>query len=425
MKELRNKVIYQIFPRQYSKKHNFEGVIDDLNRLERLKVDYIYLLPIHPIGKVARKGSVGSPYSIYDYRSINRDYGTAKDFINLINNCHKRGIKVIMDIVFNHTSRDSILVKENPEWFCHDDNGNLKNRVGDWSDITDFNFEYEETYAYLINTLKMYIQIGVDGFRCDVAPMIPLDFWKLAIPICKEVNKNVIFIGESCEINFIKYLRDSGYEVSSDGELFEYFDVLYDYDIYHHLQNYFNGKGTLNRYLEEVVNQEGRFKSNYCKLRHLENHDCGSALQIIKDRDKVMNALAMQAFFRGMFFLYNGIECLVDHRLDLFEIDEINWNEKDQEIENLIIKLNTLKKDKVFIEGIFDVEYLNSDCATIKFSNDDKAYYGIFNFDYQKEIKVNLKDGRYLNILKDEYIEVKNSKIQNYKYPIVIELYKI
>ena len=109
MKELRNKVIYQIFPRQYSKKHNFEGIIDDLDRLEKLKVDYIYLLPIHPIGELARKGSIGSPYSIYDYRSINKDYGTAKDFMNLIAACHKRGIKVIMDIVFNHTSNNNSL----------------------------------------------------------------------------------------------------------------------------------------------------------------------------------------------------------------------------------------------------------------------------------------------------------------------------
>jgi len=422
MKELRNKVIYQIFPRQYSKKHNFEGIVDDLERLEKLKIDYIYLLPIHPIGKLDRKGTIGSPYSIYDYRSINRDYGTARDFMNLILKCHMRGIKVIMDIVFNHTSRDSILVKENPEWFCHDENGNLKNRVGDWSDITDFNFEYEETYAYLINTLKMYIQMGVDGFRCDVAPMIPLDFWKLAIPICKDMNKDVIFIGESCNLSFVKYLRDSGYEVSSDGELYEYFDVLYDYDIYNYLEDYFNNKGTLRRYLEEVSNQEGRYKSSYCKLRYLDNHDCGSALKLTKDCNKVRNALAMQAFLKGMFFLYNGIECLVDHRLDLFEIDEINWSNKDEEMENLIMKLNTLKKDDIFINGIMDIEYLNDNCATIKMSNKDKTYYGIFNFDYSQDINVNLKDGKYLNILTNEYIIVNGSKIKTSKEPIIIKM---
>ena len=424
MESLRNKVIYQIFPRQYSSKHNFEGVIDDLDRLQKLNVDYIYLLPIHPIGKLARKGSVGSPYSIYDYRSINRDYGTAKDFLKLISECHKRGMKVIMDIVFNHTSRDSILLKESPEWFCYDENGNLKNRVGDWTDIVDFNFEHEETYAYLINTLKMYVQMGVDGFRCDVAFMIPCDFWKIAIQICKEINPDLIFIAESAETFFIKYLKDQKYDVITDSELFNYFDVLYDYDIYIYFQNYINKKGTLRRYIEEVVNQEGRYNKNYCKLRHLENHDCGSAFYMLKDRNKVRNALALQAFLRGMFFLYNGIECLVDHRLDLFEIDEINWDDKDEKMEDLIIKLTSLKKEEVFNDGVFEAFYLNDDAATLKFYNDKEEYYGVFNFDYHKDVNVTLEDGNYLNILTNEYIEVKGQKIKSNQEPIIIKIEK-
>ena len=424
MENLRNKVIYQIFPRQYSSKHNFEGIIDDLDRLEKLKVDYIYLLPIHPIGKLERKGSIGSPYSIYDYRSINRDYGTAKDFLKLLSECHKRGIKVIMDIVFNHTSRDSILVNESPEWFYHDEEGNLKNRIGDWTDITDFTFECEETYAYLINTLKMYVQMGVDGFRCDVAFMIPSDFWKLAIPICKGLNNDLIFIAESARETSIKHMRDQKYEAITDSELYQYFNVLYDYDIYHFFQDFINGNGTLSRYLEEVVNQDGRFKIDYCKLRHLENHDCGSAFQMLKDKNKVKNALALQAFLRGMFFLYNGIECLVDHRLDLYEIDEIDWNNKHQDLEDLIIKLNVLKKERVFSDGVFDVDYLNENAATLRFYNDEVEYYGIFNFDYKTNIKVSLKDGKYLNILNNEYIEIKNQEIESKKEPIIIKIIK-
>ena len=349
MKELRNKVIYQVFPRQYSKTHDFNGVIKDLDRIKDLNVDYLYLLPIHPIGEVARKGSVGSPYSIKDYRSINKDYGGASDFIKLISECHKRNIKVIMDIVFNHTSRDSVLIDVHPEWYIVDEHGNFKNRVGDWSDITDFNFECEETYAYLINTLKMYMSMGVDGFRCDVAPLIPLDFWKIAIPLCKEQNKDVIFIGESVDSAFIKFLRDEGYEVSSDGELFTLFDVLYDYDIYRYLENYFKGTSSLNRYLEEVLLQEGRFNKDYCKMRYIDNHDFGSAFELVKDKNKLLNVLGMLSFFKGMFFIYNGIECKTDHRLDLFEIDEINWNDLDLDVVSLLKKLTSFKKNNIFL----------------------------------------------------------------------------
>lgn len=420
MASLRNKVIYQVFPRQYSKTHDFKGVIDDLDRLKKLNIDYLYLLPIHPIGVKDRKGSVGSPYSIYDYRSINKDYGGTSEFLRLVSECHKRGIKVIMDIVFNHTSRDSVLTSEHPEWFLVDENGRFKNRVGDWTDIVDFSFECEETYAYLINTLKMYIKMGVDGFRCDVAPMIPFDFWKLAIPICKDLNKDVIFIGESCHIDFIKYLRDNNYEVSSDGELFNLFDVLYDYDIYPYFENYFNNKGTLRRYLEEVFNQEGRYKKGYCKLRYVENHDVGSALALLKTKEKVRNALALEAFLKGMFFVYNGIECLVDHRLDLFEIDEINWNDYDLEMEDLIIKLASLKKDEIFDTGNFSIDYLNDNCALIKYSNVHKEYYGVFNFDYDEDIKVSLKDGKYLDVLTNKFIEVKDSKIKSSREPLIL-----
>ena len=422
MKELRNKVIYQVFPRQYSSTHDFNGVIKDLDRIKDLNVDYVYLLPIHPIGEVARKGSVGSPYSIKDYRSINKDYGSASDFMKLVNECHKRGMKVIMDIVFNHTSRDNILTEIHPEWYILDDEGNFKNRVGDWSDITDFNFELEETYAYLINTLKMYINMGVDGFRCDVAPMIPFDFWKIAISICRDLTNDIIFIGESVDAAFIKYLRDEGYEVSSDGELFNLFDALYDYDIYKYLEDYFKGKGSLNRYLEEVLLQEGRFRSDYCKMRYLDNHDFGSAYDLVKDKNKVMNALGMLSFFKGMFFIYNGLECLVDHKLDLFEIDEINWNELDEDIVSLLKKLTNFKKKDIFIDGKFNVDFINENAATLSLTNKEEKYYGVFNFDYSKDINVNLKDGEYLDILSNELVVVKDFIVKCSDKPLILKL---
>lgn len=422
MKELRNKVIYQVFPRQYSKTHDFNGVIKDLDRIKDLNVDYLYLLPIHPIGEVARKGSVGSPYSIKDYRSINKDYGGASDFIKLISECHKRNIKVIMDIVFNHTSRDSVLIETHPEWYIVDEFGNFKNRVGDWSDITDFNFECEETYAYLINTLKMYMSMGVDGFRCDVAPLIPLDFWKIAIPLCKEQNKDVIFIGESVDSAFIKFLRDEGYEVSSDGELFTLFDALYDYDIYRYLENYFKGTSPLNRYLEEVLLQEGRFNKDYCKMRYIDNHDFGSAFELVKDKNKLLNVLGMLSFFKGMFFIYNGVECKTDHRLDLFEIDEINWDDLDLEVVSLLKKLTGFKKNNIFIDGIFNVDFLNENAATLRLKNKKEEYYGIFNFDYNNNVKVNLKDNEYLDILSNKMIKVKDSCIECNLEPLILKL---
>ena len=266
------------------------------------------------------------------------------------------------------------------------------------------------------------MSMGVDGFRCDVAPLIPLSFWKIAIPICKEQNKDVIFIGESVDSAFIKHLRDEGYEVSSDGELFTLFDALYDYDIYRYLENYFKGTSSLNRYLEEVLLQEGRFNKDYCKMRYIDNHDFGSAFELVKDKNKLLNVLGMLSFFKGMFFIYNGVECKTSHRLDLFEIDEINWNDLDLDVVSLLKKLTEFKKNNIFIDGIFNVDFINENAATLRLKNKDEEYYGIFNFDYENKVKVNLEDNEYLDILSNKMIKVKDSYIESNLEPIILKL---
>jgi len=146
-------------------------VIDDLKRIKALGVDVIYLLPIHPIGRKDRKGSVGSPYSIRAYDRIDPSLGTIDDFKRLIEAAHAIGLKVMMDIVINHTARDSDLVYEHPEWFYKDKNGHFANRVGDWSDITDLDYNKRPVWDYFLNILSKWAEM-VDGFRCDVAPLI-------------------------------------------------------------------------------------------------------------------------------------------------------------------------------------------------------------------------------------------------------------
>lgn len=131
-----NEIIYQIFVRNYSKQGNFQAVQQDLDRLKDLGVDIIYLMPIHEIDIKNRKGTWGSPYAIKDYYSISKDLGTKEDFISLINATHKMEMKIIMDMVFNHTSPDSVILENHPEYYFYR-NSKLGNRVGDWSDIID------------------------------------------------------------------------------------------------------------------------------------------------------------------------------------------------------------------------------------------------------------------------------------------------
>ena len=178
-KELRNQLLYSVFVRDYGKKGTFRDVERDLDRIKDLGTDIIWLMPIHPIGEKGRKGSVGSPYAIKDYRAINPDFGTLEDFERLVNAIHEKGMKCIIDVVYNHTSPDSVLTKEHPEWFRRNEKGEAIPKVPDWYDIVDLDYSHRDLWDYQIETLKYWAKY-VDGFRCDVAPMLPLEFWKEA-----------------------------------------------------------------------------------------------------------------------------------------------------------------------------------------------------------------------------------------------------
>lgn len=208
-KALKNQMMYQVFVRNYSPEGTFKKVEERLDEIKALGTDIIWLMPIHPIGTVKRKGSLGSPYAISDYRAVNLEFGTMEDFKSLVKEIHARGMKCIIDVVYNHTSPDSLLSKEHPEWFYHKEDGSFGNRVGDWTDIIDLDYGNRDLWDYQIETLKMWAEI-VDGFRCDVAPLIPLEFWLKARAEVETVRPGCIWLSESVEPGFITYMRGRG-----------------------------------------------------------------------------------------------------------------------------------------------------------------------------------------------------------------------
>ena len=236
-KSLRNKIMYQIYVRNFSEGGTFNDVVPQLDRIHDLGVDIIWFGPIHPIGKKARKGDLGSPYAISDYRAVNPEYGTLEDFKNLVKEIHAHGMKCMIDVVYNHTSPDSVLVSEHPDWFYHKPDGSFGNHVGDWSDIVDLDYNNRDLWDYQIDTLKMWADI-VDGFRCDVAPMIPLEFWERARAEIAGVHPDCLWLSESIEPEFLIALREMGLCALSDSEIFRAFDVSYEYDVYGDMINY-------------------------------------------------------------------------------------------------------------------------------------------------------------------------------------------
>lgn len=405
--KLRNEIIYQIFPRQYSKSHDLAGVTKDLKRIKDLGIDYIQLLPIHPIGLKDRKGRSGSPYSIMDYMEINKDLGTIDDLKELLNEAHKIGLKVILDIVFNHTSRDSKLSIMHPEWFYHKPNGDFANRVGDWSDITDFKFEYPELINYLSDVLLYYVRLGVDGFRFDVASLIPYDFFAYTFPLLRKENPDIFLLAESIHTSFCKYIRDLGYDCISDAELYNLFDAEYEYDVNDYLQKYMKGECGIQEYLSRVEAEEAQFPKNYVKVRFLENHDFGTANSFLKDDTRLKNLLVLSYFCKGMAFLFNGIEVASKHLPNLFEIDEINWKEYNKSnIVDLIKKLNEIKKRKVFVDGVWNYHIITDSLVTISLKNDEEELIAIINLNHASGMANIEVSGKFKNLLTEDIISV-------------------
>lgn len=397
-KTYRNQVLYSIFVRNYSEEGTFEAVRRDLDRIKSLGVDIIWLMPIHPIGEKARKGTVGSPYAAKDFRAITPDFGTVEDLKRLTESAHEKGMKLIIDVVYNHTSPDSWLAEHHPEWFFHKPDGSFGNRVGDWYDIIDLDYNQKGLWDYQIETLKMWAGI-VDGFRCDAASLVPLEFWQKARQEVETVRPGCIWLVETVEPHFIRLLRAKGMVGLSDSEALQSFDISYDYDIYWLYRQYLEGKRPLSDYTDALNWQEAIYPDNYVKLRFLENHDRPRAAQDIPDDRWLQNWTAFLYFQKGMTMLYNGQEICDPHRPRLFEKDPIHW-ENGTDISDLLRRLYAIKQDPLFTDSAYEVQALPRDVILATHEKDGQRLIGIFSVRGEKSVvRLELEDGIYENLL--------------------------
>jgi len=194
---LPNAVIYEVFPRDFSPSGDLNGVTAGLGRLHQLGVDVVWLMPIHPIGQLKRKGTLGSPYSVRDYYAIDPAYGTKDDLKRLVAEAHRRGMKVIIDIVANHTAWDSVMM-QTPEFYKHNAAGQIISPVPDWDDVAGLNYSNPRLRAYMIDMLRYWIRdFDLDGFRCDAAGMVPVDFWESARAELDKLKPGILMLAEA------------------------------------------------------------------------------------------------------------------------------------------------------------------------------------------------------------------------------------
>ena len=412
-KKLRNQIMYQVFVRNFSEEGTFKKVEEELDRIKALGTDIVWLMPIHPIGKAQRKGTLGSPYAISDYRAVNPEFGTLDDFISFTNAVHDRGMKCIIDVVYNHTSPDSVLSKEHPEWFFHKSDGSFGNRVGDWSDIIDLDYSNKELWRYQIDTLKYWAQ-WVDGFRCDVAPLIPIAFWEQARAEVEQVRQGAIWLSESVEPNFILYLRSQGMTALSDSEIYRAFDLSYDYDCYEEFKEYLYGKGSLQRYVDALNRQEYIYPDNYVKLRFLENHDQTRARYFLPDLAVLKSFTAFMFFQKGMPLVYAGQEKAVSHLPSLFDKDTVPWDAAENaDLSDYIRRLAAIKRLDIFTDSTYRVKAVGEEWLVASHEKNGEKAVGVFPLRGQTAfVPVDLPDGVYADVLNGGNVEVFRGGVQ-------------
>jgi glycosidase len=289
---VRDAVIYQIWERGYSQKGDFNSITADLDRIKELGVDVLWLMPINPIGQEKKKGTIGSPYAVKDYYGINPDYGTSVDLKRLVAEAHKRNFKVIIDEVINHTAWDNSLIKQHPEYYKKNDKGEIIPPVPEWADVAGLDYSNPGLRRYMIDMLKSWIRdYDLDGFRCDVALMVPTDFWEEARAEVDKIKPNTIWLAEAEKPDLLVHA----------------FDLDYSWNLHGTLTEVLQGAKPASAIREIWKEQQNEFPRGSLRMRFSDDHDERRA--IVRFGEK--GALAAEALvltLDGVPLVYNGME---------------------------------------------------------------------------------------------------------------------
>ncbi len=305
-----NKTVYELNVRQFSPSGTFKAVEQRLAALRDLGAGIIWLMPIHPIGEKNRKGTLGSPYSVKDYFSVNPQYGTMKDFKSLVDKIHEFGMYVILDWVANHTAWDNPLLKAHPDWFTRDAAGNFVAPVADWHDVVDLNYQNKALRRYMIKAMKYWVaEADVDGFRCDVAEMVPLDFWRQARAALDSL-KPVFMLAEG-----------------EKPQLHKAFDMTYSWKMFYTFNDIAQGKKSARRLDKLLAEEKKYYPADAFRMRFTSNHDENAWNGTVFERlDGAVKTFAvLTVTLPGKPMIYNGQEAGMDKRLKFFERDPIEW----------------------------------------------------------------------------------------------------
>jgi 1,4-alpha-glucan branching enzyme len=309
-----NAVLYQLNTRQFTPEGTFRAAEKQLPRLKALGVDVIWLMPIHPIGEKNRKGSLGSPYAVKDYYGVNPEFGTPADLKAFVAAAHKLGFHVILDWVANHTAWDNVIHEKHPDWYEMDWKGaNRPTPWWDWSDIIDLNYDRPGLREYMTGALKYWVkEAGVDGYRCDVAGYVPLDFWENARAELDAI-KPVYMLAEFDQRDIFAKAFDAAYA-------WKWNNAVHDIAM---------GKADVGALFGYYSEHESAFPKAAQRMAYTENHDQNAweGTEFERFGPALNNAIALSFVGEGIPLIYNGQEAGNPRRLKFFEKDPIVWQD--------------------------------------------------------------------------------------------------
>lgn len=337
---VKNATIYEVNVRQFTPEGTFNALEQHLPRLQKMGVDILWLMPIHPIGELNRKGSLGSYYAVKDYRGINPEFGTHEDFAHLVSAAHALGMKVIIDWVANHTSPDALWIEEGKSsWYTLDSLGRVQPTIGtDWWDVADLNYDNQDMRKEMISCMEYWVkEFDIDGYRCDVAGWVPMDFWNSARAALDQI-KPVFMLAEA-----------------EGKELYSAFEMTYGWEFHHIMNDVAQGKknaADILAYFERTQLPTNAFHMHFTS-NHDENSWNGTEMERMGDARFAMAVMA--ATIQGMPLVYNGQETSLDRRLKFFDKDSIDWRKMDQvDFYNKLLHLH--QKHPALIAGAGQVE---------------------------------------------------------------------
>ncbi len=413
---MENAVIYEANIRQYSEEGSFDAFTKDIPELKKLGVKILWTMPIYPISTTKSKGSLGSYYAISDYTKVNPEFGTIEDFRELVKTAHDNGIYVILDWVANHTGWDHVWLKEHPEYYTKGKDGNITHTVGtDWTDVADLNYDNQEMREQMRKDMIYWIkEEGVDGFRCDVAGMVPVDFWDKTVAEIKK-TKPVFMLAEGWEPEL----------------MVNAFDMGYGWDTHHKMNDIAQGKANVKEWDKRMTQIDTMYAKDDILMNFTSNHDENSWNGTVQER--MGNAAAMFAALSyltpGMPLIYSGQEYDMDKRLLFFEKDTII--KKKGKFFPLYEKLGELKNNNLALHGgknaaSYTRIKTSEDNKVLAFKREKEGNKVLFIANMTKEpVKFDIEyKGKFKDYLSQEGVELKTDQalgLEAWQYLILIQ----